>query len=226
MEEKNFMIRTKVLVLASGGKNSNEGGSGFKVMAQYFKHSDVEIVAVVSNYENGGVEEKAKELGITFEYWPGPFDAQGYQFLVKKYQADYVMLSGWLKMVHGLDPAKTVNIHPGPLPEFGGKNMYGHHVHEAVLAAYKKGEITHTAVTMHFVTEEYDLGPICFAYLVEIFPTDDADSIQKRVNISEHYWQSRVLYLIVHDDIKYLNSKAVYFSPKAKEELGMFIPEQ
>ncbi|MFA5111557.1 MAG: hypothetical protein WC443_09140, partial [Desulfobaccales bacterium] len=66
---------------------------------------------------------KAKGLGVHAEYWAGPYEAKGYQNLVKYFRADYVMLSGWLKLVTGLDPARTVNIHPGPLPRFGGPKL-------------------------------------------------------------------------------------------------------
>ena len=67
--------------------------------------------------------------------------------------------------------------------------MYGHHVHEAVMEAYKAGEITHSAVSMHFVTEKYDEGPLFFSQSVPILPDDTAESLAKRVNEAEHKWQ-------------------------------------
>ena len=149
--------KPKILVFASGDKDG--GGSGFQEMVEQSRTDpailDAEIVGVVSNHPLGGVYKKAKLLDIPFEYWPGPFAAAGYQSLVKKFQANYVMLSGWLKFVIGLDPARTINIHPGLLPRFGGPGMYGHHVHETVMDAYRKGKIIQSAVTMHFVDDQF-----------------------------------------------------------------------
>ena len=159
MESKGGTIR--VLVFASGDPKG--GGSGFQELVEFSRTNppvlDAQIVGVISNHQNGGVRRRADALHILFEYWPGPYDAEGYRAFVRKYQADFVMCSGWLKFVRGLDPAKTVNIHPGPLPRFGGTGMYGHYVHEAVMAAYHRGEITQSAVTMHFVDDvAYDNG--------------------------------------------------------------------
>jgi len=112
-------------------------------------------------------------------------------------------------MVKGLDPETTINIHPGPLPEFGGPGMYGHHVHEAVIAAYKRGEITQSAVTMHFVDELYDHGPSIFRIPVLIRPGDDAETLAKRVNEKERAWQSYILNRVVQRDI-YLENNRIY----------------
>jgi phosphoribosylglycinamide formyltransferase-1 len=106
-----------------------------------------------------------------------------------------------MKLVTGLDPSVTFNIHPGPLPEFGGAGMYGHHVHEAVIAAFGRGEITHSAVCMHFATSEYDRGPIFFRHNVKIEGDDTPDSIGSRVNKCEHRWQPEITNLVVYREI-------------------------
>ncbi len=110
-------------------------------------------------------------------------------------------LSGWLKLVTGLDPKKTFNIHPAPLPRFGGPGMYGHYVHEAVMEAYHRGEITHSAVSMHFVTEKYDEGPVFFQKTVEILPNDTAEILAQRVNIVEHQFQPIVTNAVLQGKI-------------------------
>lgn len=211
MGEDNEKIR--ILVFASGDKEG--GGSGFQELVEFSRTEppvlDGVIVGVVSNHQSGGVRKKADALKIPFEYWPGPFNAEGYRFFVEKYRADYVMCSGWLKFVRGLDPSKTVNIHPGPLPRFGGPGMFGHHVHEAVISAYRRGEIKQSAVTMHFVDETaYDHGPIIFQMPVLIRPDDDANSLAKRVNEKERAWQSYILNLVVHGYI-YLKDGEVFY---------------
>lgn len=201
-----------VLVFASGTKTG--GGSGFEVMVNATRSNpprlDAKIVAVVSNHECGGVAEKAERLGVPFEYWKGPFMSCGYERFELKYKADYVMLSGWLKLVIGLEAAKTINIHPGPLSRFGGDGMYGLHVHEAVLEAYHRGEITASAVTMHFVDEVYDRGPVFFARSVPICSGDTPEILARRVNREEHEVQPLVLHHVVHGHVRLVDGKVIY----------------
>jgi phosphoribosylglycinamide formyltransferase-1 len=213
--------RIRVLAFASGDEKG--GGSGFQELVEFSRTKppvlDAQIVGVISNHENGGVRRRADALHIPFEYWPGPFDAEGYRAFVKKYQADFVMCSGWLKFVRGLDPTRTINIHPGPLPQFGGARMYGHYVHEAVIAAYHRGEISQSAVTMHFVDEAaYDHGPIIFQMPVLIRSDDDAESLAKRMNEKERAWQSHILNLVVHRHI-YLKEGQVAYKADAPRRL-------
>ena len=209
----------RVLVFASG--DAKGGGSGFQELVEFSRTNppvlEAQIVGVISSYQDGGVRRRAGELDVPFEYWSGPFDAEGYRAFVRKYQADFVMCSGWLKFVRGLEPAKTVNIHPGPLPRFGGPGMYGHLVHEAVIAAYRRGEITQSAVTMHFVDDvAYDNGPILFQMPVLIRPDDDAVTLAQRVNEKERAWQSHILNLVVHRHIYLSNGQVFYKSDTPK----------
>ena len=192
------MSKPKLTIFASGTKTG--GGSGFEnlVMASGNGILNADIT-VVSNHQNGGVREKADRLGIPFVHFAGHWTAEEYQKIAG--QADFVALSGWLKLVTGLHPRTTFNIHPGPLPRFGGHGMYGHHVHEAVIEAYKRGEITHSAVTMHFVTEKYDEGPVFFQKVVEIYPDDDAEKLTKRVNVVEHKYQPIVTEAVLKGQI-------------------------
>jgi phosphoribosylglycinamide formyltransferase-1 len=89
--------------------------------------------------------------------------------------------------------------------------MYGHYVHEAVIAAYHRGEIIQSAVTMHFVdTIAYDNGPIIFQMPVLIRPDDDAETLAKRVNEKERAWQSYILNLVVHQHIYLRNGQVFY----------------
>jgi phosphoribosylglycinamide formyltransferase 1 len=210
-----------ILVFASGTKTA--GGSGFENMVRASQTRppilDARICAVITNHFEGGVWHKAQALGIPAEYWPGPYLAEGYREFVKYFHADYVMLSGWLKLVAGLDPARTINIHPGPLPRFGGANMYGRRVHDAVLAAYGRGEISHSAVTMHFVDESYDRGPIFFVLPVPIEPGDTAETLAAKVNRAEHEWQPRVLNYVVHGQVRLVGQEVVYETAELKRLL-------
>lgn len=204
--------RKRLLVFASGDKDG--GGSGFQEMVEFTRTNppilDADIVRVISNHSEGGVFKKANALKVPFKYWPGPFTPDGYRHLVKLYRADFVMLSGWLKMVFGLDPAKTVNIHPGPLPEFGGAGLYGHYVHEAVIKAYREGRTKQSAVSMHFVDAEYDRGPMIFQFPVLIRPEDTAETLAVRVNEKERAWQAYILNKVIQGEIHLKNGKVYH----------------
>ncbi len=196
-------MKKKLIIFASGNKTG--GGSGFEnlVNASRDGRLNAEIVMVVSNHDNGGVREKADRLGIPFRHFPAPYTADKYREVTEG--ADFVALSGWLKMVEGLDPKITFNIHPGDTHQFGGAGMYGHYVHEAVIAAYKRGEVTHSAITMHFVTDDkqYDRGPVFFQVPVEILPDDTAETLAKRVNSAEHLYQPVVTNAVVHGKVRW-----------------------
>lgn len=211
----------RILVFASGTKTG--GGSGFETMVKASRSQppilDAWICGVITNHCEGGVWHKAKAFGVPCEYWAGPYRGEGYQNFVRHFNADYVMLSGWLKLVAGLDPARTINIHPGPLPRFGGPNLYGNYVHEAVMAAYHRGEISHSAVTMHFVDAVYDRGPVFFALPVPIEPGDTPETLAAKVNRAEHEWQPRVLNYVVHGQVRLAGNEVVYETEELKRQL-------
>ncbi|MBI2642299.1 MAG: hypothetical protein HYW97_00410 [Candidatus Wildermuthbacteria bacterium] len=203
------MSRPKVLVFASG--SAEGGGSGFEklVLASKGGLLEADIVAVVSNHANGGVRVRADKLGVSFLHFVKPWTGEAYQKFAVESGADFFALSGWLKLVVGLDPAtrfnsRTIfNIHPGPLPDFGGPGLYGHHVHEAVIAAFRRREITYSAVSMHFVTGEYDRGPVFFRCNVKINADDTPDSIGTRVNQQEHIYQPKITNMVVKGLIRW-----------------------
>jgi formyltetrahydrofolate-dependent phosphoribosylglycinamide formyltransferase len=93
--------------------------------------------------------------------------------------ADLVCLAGFLSMWE-IPPQyenKVMNIHPALLPKYGGKGYYGHHVHEAVLAAGEK----ESGCTVHFANNEYDAGPIILQKKVPVMPDDTPDALAARV---------------------------------------------
>ena len=197
------MPKPKLLVFASGNKDG--GGSGFQKLVEGSRNEFLvaDIVGVISNHENGGVRRRAESLQIPFLHFAGPYVVEEYEKAVQFFEPDFIALSGWLKLVKGLDPKITFNIHPGPLPYFGGPGMYGHYVHEEVFKKYREGRITHTAVSMHFVTEKYDDGPVFFRFPVAIRPEDTVDLIARRVNAAEHYWQPIITDLVVRGEISW-----------------------
>lgn len=203
------MPKPRLIVFASGSKDG--GGSGFRNLVLKSREGilNASIVGVVSNHLRGGVYRHAKDLDIPFCHMPKPYLAEYYKSYVVQLHAEWIALSGWLKLVSGLPVEKTFNIHPGPLPDFGGPGLYGHFVHEAVLKACHEGKISHSAVTMHFVSEKYDRGPIFFRYPVQIKLNDTPDSLGQRVNQAEHEWQAWATNLVVNGQIRLENSQVI-----------------
>lgn len=198
-------MKPKLIIFASGTKDG--GGSGFECLVNATKDGvlDADIVAVVSNYEHGGVRQRADKLGIPFVFFAGPYVAEEYQRVVKEAGAEWVALSGWMRLVHGLDPKKTFNIHPAPLSisdgRFGGHGLYGIRVHDAVKEAVDRDEISSSGPSMHFVTDQYDRGPIFFEHRVPISKNMSAADIAKAVNEVEHQFQPMITNLVVQGKI-------------------------
>ena len=225
------MNRSRLLVFASGGEKPESGGSGFEnlVMASRDGRLNADIVGVVSNHANGGVRMRAHRLGIPFIHFTSPWNAERYQKIARDSDAHFFALSGWLQHVVGLDrttrfSSKTVfNIHPGPLPEFGGNRMYGHHVHERVIGSFRRGERKNSAVSMHFVTEEYDSGPIFLHFPVTIDEFDTPETLAARVNGWEHRLQPTVTDMVVKRLIRWdgVNPSSLVVPPNLNRLLAL-----
>jgi phosphoribosylglycinamide formyltransferase-1 len=94
-------------------------------------------------------------------------------------RADLVLLAGWLQLLRipAMYEGRVMNIHPALLPKFGGKGMWGHHVHEAVLAAGER----ESGCTVHLVNNEYDAGPVVLQRACPVLPGDTPDTLAARV---------------------------------------------
>ena len=144
---------------------------------------------MVSNQRKAAALDWAREAGVPALCIPTQADpAAADARLAAEMQAhgvDLIVLSGYLRQ---LGPAtlaayggRILNIHPGPLPEFGGHGMYGRRVHEAVLAA----GAAESGVTIHLVDEEYDRGPVVARRAVPVRPGDTPESLEARVTAAE-----------------------------------------
>jgi phosphoribosylglycinamide formyltransferase 1 len=195
--------KKRLLVFASG--TAIGGGSGFDNLAASAKAGelDAEIVAVVSQHPVGGVNAKAHARGVQFIHFPGPWNEAGYRGIVDRIQPDFIALSGWTKLTKGLDPSITVSIHPGPLPKFGGRGMYGMAVHSAVIAAFRRGEILNSELCMHFVTDEYDRGPIIFRAAIGLDSNETEESLAAKVRYFEKIFQPVVLQRLLNGSISW-----------------------
>jgi formyltetrahydrofolate-dependent phosphoribosylglycinamide formyltransferase len=176
-------------VLASGG------GSNFEALARACKEGRIpaaKIQLLVTNKMGVGALDRAVRLGIeSLVLDPGDFPDRGAYFdrvaaELEKRGVQLVCLAGFLLKLEASFVARyrgrILNIHPALLPKFGGKGMFGHHVHSAVLAA---GEVE-SGCTVHVVDEEFDHGPVLAQARVPVFSGDTPEMLAARVLIEEH----------------------------------------
>jgi phosphoribosylglycinamide formyltransferase-1 len=215
------MEKTPLIVFASG--SATGGGSGFKNLVEVGRRKRLayEVVCVVTHHQNGGVARHAQALNIPCQVVTTPVSGADYQNLMRACGAEKASLSGWLKSVTGLPTEKVINIHPGPLPEFGGHGMYGHHVHEAVIRQFKKEKIRASAVSMHFVVpyvrysagqDNYDTGPLFAQVPVPILANDTAETLAQRVNATEHAIQPIYTSLVCEGKIALVGNRVTMLS--------------
>ncbi len=182
--------KTVIAVFASGS------GSNCENLITYFKDSEsVDIALVVSNKPNAYVLERARRLGVPTEIVPKAMlnDASQLMPLLQRYGIDFIVLAGFLPLIPDFlieaFPRRIVNIHPSLLPKYGGKGMWGHHVHEAVKAA---GD-TETGMTVHWVTPVCDGGGIIAQYRVALSPDDTVDDIIEKEHQLEMKYYPKVI---------------------------------
>lgn len=180
----------RLAVLASGG------GSNLQALIDAHARGDLPapVVLVISNRADAGALERAARHGIAAAHVDFRREADPNAKILeslREHEVDVVVLAGWLRLIDprvlAAYPERVVNIHPAPLPRFGGRGMYGLHVHEAVLAA----GVARSGPTVHLVDEHYDRGPILAHVDVPVEPGDTPESLQARVLRAEHalYWK-------------------------------------
>jgi phosphoribosylglycinamide formyltransferase-1 len=183
-------MKKQLAIFASG-----TGSNARKIMEYFQDHPEIAVGLVVSNRKKAGVLEIAESFGIPTHIIQRESFYEQREILdtLSKYGIDYIALAGflWLIPAYLIEefPDKMVNIHPALLPKFGGKGMYGHHVHEAVKAA---GE-TESGITIHLVNAKYDEGRTLFQASCPINPEDDPDTIAANVLALEHANYPRVI---------------------------------
>ena len=188
------MINIAIFVSGSGTNCEN--------LIRYFKDSErVNCALVVSNKADAYALVRAEKLGVPTAVVPKPElnDPQVMMPLLQKYGIQFIVLAGFLPLVPNFlvdaFPRKIINIHPALLPKYGGKGMWGHHVHEAVKAA---GE-TETGMTVHYVTPVCDSGEIIAQYRVALSPEDTADDIAAKEHLLEMEHFPRIVEQVVND---------------------------
>ena len=174
----NFALRMKHqrIALFISGKGSNARN----IMQFFQNHGNICVALVLSSTENPEMKAHCKEQQIVFES-SARLVLEDYLRICQANQIDWVILAGFLKkvpadLVH-LYPNRIVNIHPALLPNFGGKSMYGAHVHKAVAAS----NMHFSGITIHLVNEEFDKGKVLAQFAVALTKPDSPELIEAEV---------------------------------------------
>ncbi len=182
--------KINIAIFASGS-----GSNARKIMEHFKNHPSVKVALVVSNKKDAGVLDIAKEYGIdTLTVSKSTFyETDNILTSLSDYNISFIVLAGFLLLVPQYIirhfNKKIVNIHPALLPKFGGKGMFGIHVHEAVKEAGEK----ETGITIHYCNEHYDEGNVIFQARCPVFPNDTAEDIAKKVLSLEHEHFAKVI---------------------------------
>lgn len=171
-------------------------GSNVYNIIQYFKANDlINIVAVLSNNEDAGALAHAKNENITtltFTKEELVSSIKVEEFLADK-KVDLVILAGFLLRVPetllDLYPNKIINVHPALLPNYGGKGMYGMHVHNAVIEAKEKK----SGITIHLVNEKYDDGAAIAQFECLLNESESAQGLAQKISVLEKSYFPRTI---------------------------------
>jgi phosphoribosylglycinamide formyltransferase-1 len=178
-----------LVIFASGA------GTNAAAIISYFKQNGkAKVSLIVSNKADAGVLQIAKREEI-------PFLIINKQTLhetmlleqLSDVKPSLIVLAGFMwkvpaALVHAF-PDKIINIHPALLPGYGGKGMYGHHVHNAVVSAKEK----ESGITIHYVNEVYDDGNIILQARCMVQENDSADELAARIHKLEHFYYPRAI---------------------------------
>ncbi len=173
----------RIAVWASGS------GTNAERLTHYFREKQsAEVAVILSNRPGAYVLERARSLGVHAALFPNAAFRQGSELLAfhQQMRIEYIILAGFLLKVPDsiveVYEGKIINLHPALLPAFGGRGMYGMHVHRAVIDAGVK----ESGITIHLVNREYDEGEILFQASCPVMASDTPESLADRIHQLEY----------------------------------------
>lgn len=169
----------RIVIFASGS------GSNAENLIEYFNKSSVaSVVQILTNNPQAKVLDRAKRLKVSaFSFNKIALtETNDVLNLLHATKPDLIVLAGFLwkfpEAIINEYPNKVINVHPALLPKFGGKGMYGMHVHQAVV----ENKETETGITIHYVNENYDEGAIIFQAKCQVSPNDTANDVAAKIH--------------------------------------------
>ncbi|MDZ7613037.1 MAG: phosphoribosylglycinamide formyltransferase [Flavobacteriaceae bacterium] len=182
----------KIIIFASGS------GTNAENIMHYFADSDVVSVNyVITNNKEAQVIKRAGKFDVPVKILEkGELVSNEFLNFLKK-EGDLIILAGFLlkipEPVVCAFPERIINIHPSLLPKYGGKGMYGKHVHEAVVANQEK----ESGITIHFVNEKYDDGAVIFQKEVPVEENDSAEAVAAKIHELEQKYFPKVIEKVI-----------------------------
>jgi phosphoribosylglycinamide formyltransferase-1 len=186
-----------LLILASGS------GSNAENIVNHFRENEKIKVAVIgTNRKDAYVLHRAQNLNVpSFTFQSQDLKLPALEEHWSKFQIDYIILAGFLLKIPSWMltsyPDRIINIHPALLPKYGGKGMYGDHVHKAVIENKER----HTGISIHLVNENYDEGRIIFQASTLISEEDTYETIAKKVHQLEYDHFPRIIEDYIHSQV-------------------------
>ena len=172
---------------------SGEGSNAQRMISYFAGHQKIKVACLISSKENVQISTTCKKHQVRYyEYGWNDQDKEHILDVLKANGIDWIVLAGFLKKIPEsmirVYSNKIINLHPSLLPKYGGKGMYGMHVHRAVIEGREK----ESGITIHYVNEEYDKGKIIQQYKTPIQESDDADSLFEKIRLLEinHFTQT------------------------------------
>jgi phosphoribosylglycinamide formyltransferase-1 len=185
-----ILNKKNIAIFASGS------GSNARMILEYFEmRDDVDVALIVTNKKKAGVLNHANDFDVSTLTMDRTFfyDSECILKILQDEKIDLIVLAGFLWLIPSYliqaYPNKIVNIHPALLPKYGGKGMYGHHVHEAV----KANNENESGMTIHYVNEQFDKGTHIFQAKCDLTTEDSAGDIAKKVLALEHKHYAEVI---------------------------------
>lgn len=180
---------TRIAILASGS-----GTNAQRLMEHFRLHERADVVLIGCDQPNAGVLQRAWDHNVPSYLFSGPQLKDGTVLReLHGQRIDLIVLAGFMRLIPvemvRAFPRRIINIHPALLPKFGGKGMYGHHVHEAVMAAKE----VESGITIHYVNERYDEGEHIAQFCCPVLPGDRPDTLAERIHGLEHAHYPRVV---------------------------------
>jgi phosphoribosylglycinamide formyltransferase-1 len=188
MSDNNKKIRIAVF-------SSGSGSNAQKIMEHYRHHPEIEVGILMSNNPQAFALQRAQNMGIQTRVFNKHefYDSGAIVQELKKEDISWIVLAGFLWLISAdlikAFPDRIINIHPALLPRYGGKGMYGMHVHKAVVAAREKT----SGISIHLVNPVYDEGEIIFQATCPVLENDTPEDVAGKVQVLEHEYFPKII---------------------------------
>ncbi len=174
---------------------SGSGTNAENIIKYFANNKEIKVAIVLSNNRNVGVHGRVNKLGVPSYVFTRDEFVEGTPVIEKlaEYKVSFIVLAGFMNKISDTllkaFPDKIINIHPALLPKYGGKGMYGMHVHEAVVSAGDK----ESGITIHYINEHYDEGAVIFQAKCSVLPTDTPDDVAMKVHALEYKFYPEII---------------------------------